>query len=74
MIMTNVTTKLILKLYTTMLIYLGSSLYYQTKYLHFMRPPVGVPGKDVFYVPNYCDKCSRHFFIDAEMEMHKKIC
>jgi len=57
-----------------MLINFVSLAYYETKYVHFMRPPVGVPGKDVFYVPNYCIKCNKHFLIDAEMEFHKKIC
>jgi len=39
-----------------------------------MKPPVGLPGKDVFYVPSYCDKCSKHFLIDAELEKHKQVC
>ena len=39
-----------------------------------MKPPVGIPGKDVFYVPNFCDVCNKHFLIDTEFEIHKKGC
>jgi len=39
-----------------------------------MKPPVGIPGKDVFFVPNFCNKCKNHFFIDAEFEIHKRVC
>ena len=39
-----------------------------------MKPPVGVPDVDDFYVPSYCNKCSKHFLIKEELEMHKKDC
>ena len=39
-----------------------------------MKPPEGTRGKDIFYVPNYCDKCNKHFLIDPEFETHKRIC
>ena len=39
-----------------------------------MKPPVGIPGKDVFYVPNFCDVCNKHFLIDTEFEIHKQGC
>jgi hypothetical protein len=39
-----------------------------------MKPPVGIPGKDVFFVPNFCNNCNRHFLIDAEFENHKRDC
>jgi hypothetical protein len=39
-----------------------------------MKPPVGIPGKDVFFVPNFCDNCGRHFLIDDEFKEHKLNC
>jgi hypothetical protein len=38
----------------------------------FVKPHVGIPGKDVFYVPSYCQKCNRHFLIDGELKVHKR--
>ena len=38
----------------------------------FVKPPLGIPGADDFYVPSYCNKCSKHFLIKEELEMHKK--
>ena len=40
----------------------------------FVKPPLGIPGADDFYVPSYCNKCSKHFLIKEELEMHKKDC
>ena len=39
-----------------------------------VKPPWGEPGKDDFYVPSYCNKCNRHFLIEEELQIHKKIC
>jgi len=39
-----------------------------------MKPPVGIPDKDIMYIPNFCNKCNRHFLIDAEFENHKIKC
>lgn len=40
----------------------------------FVKPPLGIPRVDDFYVPSYCNKCSKHFLIKEELEMHKKDC
>lgn len=49
-------------------------MYSTTNTLISVKPPVGVPGMDVFYVPNYCEKCNRHFLIDDEFANHKATC
>ena len=39
-----------------------------------MKPPVGIPGIDVFYVSGTCKKCNKHFLIKEEIEDHQSIC
>ena len=39
-----------------------------------MRPPVGIPDIDVFYIDGICKKCNRHFLINEEVKEHQKIC
>jgi len=57
-----------------MLINVFLNTYYQQSVFIYMKPPVGIPGKDVFHIPNYCDNCNKHFLIDAEFEIHKRGC
>jgi len=35
-----------------------------------MRPPVGIPGKDNFYISCVCEKCNKHFLIEEEIKDH----
>ncbi len=39
-----------------------------------MRPPVGIPGKDDYYIDGVCGKCNRHFLITEEIEDHIVAC
>jgi len=57
-----------------MLIYFVQNRYTQTNIMIPVKPPVGVPGKDIMYIPNYCSNCNRHFLIDEEFENHKTTC
>ena len=38
----------------------------------FVKPPVGRPSVDDFYVSSFCNECNKHFLIEQELEMHKK--
>jgi len=59
---------------TIMLINFIVYSYYISCIINSVKPPVGIPGKDVFYVPNYCDNCNKHFLINAEFKIHKMNC
>ncbi len=39
-----------------------------------MKPPVGIPDVDVFYVSIVCEKCNKHFFIKEEVQEHQRVC
>lgn len=43
-------------------------------YYKKMKPPVGIPGVDVFYINSICDKCNRHFLIQDEVKEHQRTC
>ena len=59
---------------TIMLINFIVYSYYIFCIINPVKPPVGIPGKDIFYIPNYCDNCNRHFLINAEFKIHKMNC
>ena len=39
-----------------------------------MKPPVGIPGVDVFYVNGVCKNCNKHFLIKEEIKDHQIVC
>ena len=61
-------------IFTIKLVYFIHNRIILKKSRYGVKPPIGTPGVDVFFVDGICEKCNRHFLIKEEIHEHQVAC